>query len=294
MSSDRATTSWLRHRVEEGPLLVVPGAANALGARVIEDAGFEVVYISGAGIANTFYGGPDIGLVTLTEVVSHVSAIRDAIALPLIVDADTGFGNAIGVSHTVRLLERAGADAIQLEDQESPKRCGHFEGKRLISRADMIQKVHAAVDSRNDDVVIIARTDARAVEGLDSAIDRANAYIEAGADVAFIEAPQSIEEIQALLNRVDAPQLINLVEGGRTPAPSTEQLARFRIALFANIALQGAAYGMQTVLAELKIHDAITPKMQSMIVGWEERQRLVRKPAFDELEERYASRDSTA
>jgi 2-methylisocitrate lyase-like PEP mutase family enzyme len=289
MSPDRTTTSWLRHRIGQGPLLVAPGAANALSARVIEDVGFEVVYVSGAGIANTYYGSPDIGLVTLTEVVSHVSAIRDAVALPLIVDADTGFGNAVGVSHAMRLLERAGADAIQLEDQESPKRCGHFEGKRIISRSEMIQKVHAAVDSRNNHVVVIARTDARAVEGLDSAIDRANSYIEAGADVAFVEAPQSIEEVRSLLVRIDAPQAINLVEGGQTPTPTAEQLAQFRIALFANIALQGAAYGMKAVLEELKIHQAITPKIESMVVGWSERQRLVRKPLFDELEQRYAS-----
>lgn len=289
MSRARETTAWLRERIAAGPTLVVPGAANALGARVIEDTGFEAVYVSGAGIANTFHGTPDIGLVTLTELAAHVSAIRDAVEVPLLVDADTGFGNAIGVSHATRVLERAGADAIQLEDQQSPKRCGHFDGKRLIPVAEMVQKVRAALDSRSGNLVIIARTDARASDGLDAAIDRANAYIDAGADVAFVEAPESLDEFQVLLDRVRAPQVINLVEGGRTPLVALEQLSGFRIALFANIALQGAVYGMQRVLGELRAERAITPAMASMIVGWQERQRLVRKPEFDELDRRYES-----
>jgi 2-methylisocitrate lyase-like PEP mutase family enzyme len=279
----------LRQRIAAGPTLIVPGAANALGARVIEDTGFEAVYVSGAGIANTFHGTPDIGLVTLTELSAHVSAIRDAVKLPLLVDADTGFGNAVGVSHATRVLERAGADAIQLEDQQSPKRCGHFEGKRLIPVAEMVQKVHAALDSRDGDLLIIARTDARASEGLEAAIDRANSYIDAGADVAFVEAPETLDEVQVLLDRVRAPQVINLVEGGRTPLVPVDQLSGFRVALFANIALQGAVYGMQQALRELKAERAITPAMASMIAGWHERQRLVRKPEFDELDRRYES-----
>ena len=292
MSAATSPTAGLRQRVERGPVLVVPGAANALGARVIEEVGFEAVYVSGAGIANTFFGVPDIGLVTLTEVASHVAAMRDAVALPLIVDADTGFGNAVGVAHTVRVLERAGADAIQLEDQESPKRCGHFEGKRLVSRAEMIQKVHAAVDARRDgDLVIIARTDARAVEGLDAALERAAAYVDAGADVAFIEAPQSAEELLSLPRRLAVPQVVNLVEGGRTPLLPVSDLGEFRIALYANISLQAAVFGMQTVLTQLKAHGAVTPEMRAAIVDWPERQRIVRKPSFDELEERYALRD---
>lgn len=289
MSPAPSPTKWLRQRITEGPVLVVPGAANALGARVIEEAGFEAVYLSGAGIANTFYGIPDIGLVTLSEVSAHVAAVREAITLPLIVDADTGFGNAIGVAHTVRILERAGADAIQLEDQESPKKCGHFEGKRIISCPEMVQKVHAAVDSRrNDDFVIIARTDARAVEGLDKAVERAQAYIDAGADVAFIEAPQSVEEVRALPTLLSAPQVVNLVEGGRTPMLPLGELSGFRIALFANIALQASIKGMQDVLGLLHAAGSITPEMQERVVGWDERQRMVRKPAFDLLEDRYA------
>jgi 2-methylisocitrate lyase-like PEP mutase family enzyme len=290
MASALNTTSWLRQRVVDGPLLIVPGAANALSARVIEDVGFEAVYLSGAGIANTFYGVPDIGLVTLTDLCSHVSAIRDAISLPLIVDADTGFGNPVGVSHAVRILERAGADAIQIEDQESPKKCGHFEGKRVIAVDDMVQKIRAAVDSRsNADLVIIARTDARVVEGVEAATERARRYIDAGADVAFIEAPQNKEEVLLLPQLVNAPQVINLVEGGRTPWLPLAELSGFRIALFANLSLQASIKGMHEVLVRLLADGGISDEMSGMIAGWDERQRIVRKPAFDELEERYAA-----
>jgi 2-methylisocitrate lyase-like PEP mutase family enzyme len=284
-----STTAWLRARISRGPLLVVPGTANALGARVIEDVGFEALYVSGAGIANTFLGVPDIGLVTLTEVAQHVAAIRDAVALPLIVDADTGFGNAVGVGHTVRSLERAGADAVQIEDQEFPKRCGHFDGKRLVSVGEMVQKVHAAVDARrNDDLVIIARTDARASEGLEAALERAAAYLEAGADVAFIEAPETVEELLSLPLRLRAPQVVNLVEGGRTPLLPVSDLVEFRIALFANLSLQASVFGMQTVLRQLLDGGTFTSEMSSMIAGWTERQRLVRKSDFDALESTYA------
>ena len=162
----------------------MPGAANALFARVIEDLGFEAVYVTGAGIANMHLGAPDIGLTTLTEIADTVAAIADAVELPLLVDADTGFGNALNMMRTVRVLERAGAAGIQIEDQVFPKKCGHFAGKDVIALDEMVQKVKAAVDARHDqDLQIIARTDARAVAGLDRAIERAQALIEAGADV---------------------------------------------------------------------------------------------------------------
>lgn len=180
-------TPSLRRRLEEDRLLVLPGAANALTARMIEDAGFEAVYVTGAGIANTFLGVPDIGLLTLTQLADHVASMSDAVSIPLVVDIDTGFGNAVGVGHTVRVLERAGASALQIEDQTFPKRCGHFSGKEVVSRDEMVGKIHAAVDARrSDDLLIIARTDAAAVHGLDDVIDRANAYQEAGADVLFV------------------------------------------------------------------------------------------------------------
>lgn len=168
--------------------LLLPGVPNALTALVAQDLGFDAVYLTGAGLTNTYLGLPDIGLISLPEVVANTAAVADAVDLPLVVDADTGFGNAIAVARTVRVLERAGAAGLQLEDQVAPKRCGHFDGQEVISAAEMVQKIHAAVDARSDEnTVIIARTDARANHGLDAALDRAAAYAAAGADVLFIE-----------------------------------------------------------------------------------------------------------
>ena len=277
----------LRDVVSSGRTLVVPGAPNALPARLVEEAGFEAVYVTGAGLANTFFASPDVGLVSLAEVVAHVSAIRDAVDIPIIVDADTGYGNAVNVAHTVRRLERAGADAVQLEDQTFPKRCGHFAGKDVISEAEMVQKIKAAVDSRNDpDLLVVARTDARGVHGLTAACDRGNAYRAAGADVVFVEGPQSEDEITIVAKTVDAPKVLNLVEGGVTPhLPQwrIEELG-FAIALYANLPLLAALRGMRDVLAHLRsgAEDGRPP-----VATWEERQALVRKPAFDEMERRY-------
>jgi len=281
---------WLAERIRTGPLLVAPGAANALAARVIEDTGFEAVYVTGAGIANSFLGVPDLGLVTLTELELHVAAIRDAVDLPLIVDADTGFGNPIGVARAVRILARAGADAIQLEDQVSPKRCGHFEGKEIVSQAEMVRKVEAAVDARPDErILIIARTDAASAIGFDAAIERAQAYVAAGADATFVEAPGTEEEVLAIPSRVPGPAVINLVEGGLTPLLPTGELEAFRIAIFANAALQGAIRGMQRVLATLRETGSLAAAAEDL-APWDERQRLVRKAAFDTLETRYATK----
>lgn len=282
------TTAVLRRRLQQGTVLAVPGAANALTARMIVEAGFEAVYVTGAGIANTFLGKPDIGLVTLTELAMHVAAIRDAVDVPLIVDGDTGFGNAISVRRTVRELERAGADAIQIEDQQFPKKCGHFSGKQLITTAEMMQKVHAATDARADsNLLIVARTDARASEGFEAAIDRARAYVEAGADVTFVEAPQTVAEICAVPSLLSVPQIINFVEGGKTPILPLDQVNEFAIALFANAALQGAIKGTQTVLSRLR-ESGLLSGLDSILTPWGERQRLVDKPYFDRLEERYS------
>src|ERR671932_773312 len=182
----------LRALVEARRAAIVPGAANALAARVIEDLGFEAVYVTGAGVTNSFLGVPDLGFISLPELAQHTAAIRDAVELPIIVDADTGFGNALNVRHTIRTLERAGASAVQIEDQVSPKRCGHFSGKEVVPAAEMAAKVKAAVDARHDpDLLVVARTDARAVEGFEAAIERAARYVEAGADVTLVEGPPS-------------------------------------------------------------------------------------------------------
>jgi 2-methylisocitrate lyase-like PEP mutase family enzyme len=238
--------------------------------------------VTGAGIANTHLAAPDIGLVTLTELRATVEAIADAVDLPMIVDADTGFGNPLNVARTVRTLERAGAAAIQLEDQVTPKKCGHFAGKAVIPTRDMTDKIRAAVDARREDVCIIARTDARAVEGFEPAIERAHAYREAGADVLFIEAPRSVEELRAIPARVNAPHVVNLVEGGLTPLLSAAALPEFAIVLFANIALQAALWGMQGVLAHVRRTGSIT-NLGDRIASWDERQRIVRKDVYDAL-----------
>ncbi len=203
-----ATT--LAHRVvtarDRRAPLVLPGVYDALSARLAEAAGFEAIYLTGAGLANARFGVPDIGLVTLDGLVDHVAAIDDVVDAALVVDADTGFGNAVNVTHAVRRLERAGADAIQLEDQVMPKKCGHFAGKAVIDAEEMERKLQAALDARrSDDTLIIARTDARATHGLDAALERAERYRAAGADVIFVEAPTSTDELRAVAAAIDAP-----------------------------------------------------------------------------------------
>jgi 2-methylisocitrate lyase-like PEP mutase family enzyme len=281
-----------RERVAKRDGLLMPGAANALSARVIEDLGFEAVYLSGAGLTNSYLGLPDLALVGLSEIVQHTATIRDAVELPIVVDADTGFGNALNVRHTVRQLERAGASAIQIEDQVSPKRCGHFAGKYVIALGEMLGKVKAAVDARQDpDLMILARTDARAALGLEAAIDRAAAFIETGADITFVEAPESVQEMRLIAERLPAPQLVNMVVGGRTPIVDLADLKAmgYTLVLYANAALQGAVYGMREALGLLK--DTGRLDESAPVASFAERQRLVRKPLFDELEKRYASED---
>jgi len=284
------TGKVLRDKLQERRGLLVPGAANALAARIIEDLGFEAVYVSGAGITNTFWGMPDLGFVSLTEMAQHTATIREAVNVPIVVDADTGFGNALNVRHTVRVLERAGADAIQLEDQTMPKRCGHFDNKSVISTEEMVGKVKAAVDARSSrDLLIIARSDALAVEGFDATVERVQRYIEAGADVTFVEAPQDTEEIRKIPQLLSVPQVVNIVVGGKTPVVGQEELAamRYGLVLYANVALQGAIAGMQTALKQLKATGRVDGA-SSAIASFTERQRLVKKPFFDELDRKYS------
>jgi 2-methylisocitrate lyase-like PEP mutase family enzyme len=281
----------LRGMLARRETILLPGAANALAARVIEDIGFKAIYVSGAGVTNTYLGVPDIGLISVTELADHVSAMREAVLLPLIVDADTGFGNAINVTRTVKMLERSGASAIQLEDQDFPKRCGHFSGKHVIARAEVVQKIHAAVDTRTDpDLVIMARTDAIAVHGFDDAMDRAAAYIEAGADMTFVEAPRTEEQLREIPKRLPVPQVINIVAGGLTPMIELDALKKmgFAMVLYANAALQASVAGMQKVLGHLNTRGSLEGIMP-FLAGFEERQRLVSKPHFDALEKKYSS-----
>jgi 2-methylisocitrate lyase-like PEP mutase family enzyme len=273
-----------------GPLLL-PGAPDALTARVIEALGFEAVYITGAGVTNARLGVPDLGLITLSELADTVEGVREAVALPIVVDADTGFGGPLNVRRTVQTLERRGANAIQLEDQTFPKRCGHFTGTEVIPAADMVAKLDAALDARADEsLLIIARTDARQMLGLEAALERAALYREAGADVIFVEAPRTADELAEIGRRIDAPLVVNMVEGGATPQLSAGELSAlgFAIVLYANAALRGAVHGMQAVLEHLKRTGSTAGALEQMI-GWEERQRLVGKPLFDALGERYAT-----
>ena len=270
--------------------LLVPGAANALTARIIEDAGFEAIYITGAGIANTLLGAPDIWLVTMTEIAGVTGTISEISDLPLVVDMDTGFGNALNTHRTVKVLERAGAAAVQIEDQVFPKKCGHFDGKGVIPTAEMAQKVRAASEARDDpNFLIIARTDARAIEGMDAALERAQRYIEAGADLTFVEAPTSVEEMRAITSALDVPQVANMVVGGRTPLLDQVALAEigFSLILYANTPLQAAMRAMGDVLGALK-RDGNLDAVRDRLAEFDERQRFVHKDVYDALEKRYA------
>jgi len=283
------STTKLKKLVGERQALTVPGAANALFARVAEEVGFPVVYATGAGIANMHLGAPDIGLTTLTEVAAVLAAMVDAVSIPVIVDADTGFGNPVNMVHTVRVLERAGAAAIQIEDQVFPKKCGHFVGKDVIHAEEMIQKIKAAVDSRHDgDLQIIARTDARAVEGLAPAIERAQRFVEAGADITFVEAPLSIEELGRIAKEIAVPQVANIVHGGRTPDPGHAAFAKmgFAIVLYANAGLQAALHACTEVFSRLKA-DGSLANVGDRLASFESRQRSVNKDRWDKLESKY-------
>ncbi|WP_370400421.1 isocitrate lyase/PEP mutase family protein [Sulfitobacter sp. JB4-11] len=278
-----------RTRIARRDAMILPGAGNALTAQVIADQGFDAIYVTGAGIANTYLGAPDIGLVTLTELVGTVSAIAEITDLPLVVDIDTGFGNAINAQRTVRMIERAGAAAVQMEDQVFPKKCGHFAGKAVIPLNEAVSKVKAAVDAREDaNTLVIARTDARAIHGLNAALDRAEAFVEAGADMTFVEAPTSLQEMQAITTRLSVPQVANMVVGGKTPLTAQADLAGlgFSLVLYANTPLQAAMRAMSDVLAALKADGDVT-RVIDKLADFEERQRLVNKQGYDVLEARY-------
>ena len=280
----------MRRELVAGAGHIMPGAANALAARMIEAAGYKMMMVSGAAVANTYLGMPDIGLVSVTELAAHVAAIREAVNIPILADADTGFGNAINARRTVKLLERAGANAIMLEDQTFPKRCGHFEGKDVIPKQEMVSKLRAAADARVDpDLMILARTDARAVEGFEAALDRARAYQEAGADFLFVEAPLTKEELLAIPREVPGIHLCNMVIGGKTPLLPREELAQagYAVVLYANAALQASLLAMQQVLAHLRDTGSIAG-IESKLMMFAERQRVLDAAKFSELEQRYA------
>lgn len=260
----------LRARLKAPPLLLAPGVYDALSALLAEQAGFEALYLSGASIAYTRLARSDVGLTTYSEVEDTLARITDRVRLPVIVDADTGFGNAVNVQRTVRGFERAGAAMIQLEDQAFPKRCGHLDGKAVIPAAEMAGKLRAALDARvSADTLILARTDALALEGLDVALDRAEAYLACGVDALFIEALRTPAQMDAACARFAGrvPLLANMVEGGQTPIESAAQLqARgFRIAIFPGGTARAVAHTLQGYFASLKTHVSTTPWRAQML-----------------------------
>lgn len=281
----------LRERLAEPRIVLAPGVCDALTAAIAAEAGFEALYVSGAAIAYTRLGRPDIGLVAMTEVADHVVRIADRVDVPLIVDADTGYGNALNVQRTVRTFERAGAAMIQLEDQTFPKRCGHLDGKAVIPAAEMVGKIRAAVDARRSArTLILARTDAAALEGLQAALDRARAYAEAGADALFVEAPRTREDLARIPAALGGtrPLLANMVEGGRTPvlaAPELEAIG-FRIVIFPGgivRALAGTARDFYATLAAARTTEPFRDRMLDL-AGLND---LIGTPAMLELGKKY-------
>jgi 2-methylisocitrate lyase-like PEP mutase family enzyme len=279
----------LNERLKAGPALLCPGVYDALSAALAEDAGFEAVYLSGASIAYTALGAPDIGLVSMTEVVDVLARIRERIKIPIIVDGDTGFGNALNTQRTVRLFERAGASVIQLEDQTFPKRCGHLQDKTLIPAAEMAGKIRAAVDAR-DTMLIMARTDAIAVEGIDAALDRAEQYLSAGADILFIEAPENREQMESVTRRFSArvPLLANMVEGGRTPIASADELGAmgFRIVIFPGGTVRSVVFTMREYFSALKANGT-TASFRNRMLDFRGLQDMLGTPAILEAGRAY-------
>ncbi|HMM21151.1 MAG TPA: isocitrate lyase/PEP mutase family protein [Selenomonadales bacterium] len=258
----------LRRLLAAPELIVAPGAYDAWSARLVEFSGFPVIYMTGYGVSASTLGQPDIGLITMSEMIAQVRNISACTSIPLIADGDTGYGGILNVVRTVAEYETAGASAIQLEDQLFPKRCGHMEGKQLIPQAEMISKIKAAVHARKDpDFVIIARTDARAVEGFPSALSRAQAYADAGADVIFFEAPQSVDEMRDVAKTIAKPLLANMVEKGKTPLLTGKELTAlgFKIAIYPVSALYAATKNVLALLASLKEQDTTAGFADGMV-----------------------------
>ena len=278
-------------RLRQDRILVAPGIFDGLSALIAARAGFEALYLSGASIAYTRFGRSDLGLVSVTEVVETLAAIRERVELPIIADGDTGFGNALNVMRTVRLFERAGANAIQIEDQVTPKRCGHLDGKALIPAAEMVGKIKAALDARRSaETLIVARTDSVAAEGLDAALERAERYAEAGCDLLFVEAPPGVDDLRKIASRLGAraPLLANMVEGGKTPILSADELAKlgYRVAIFPGGLARAVARCMIEYFDSLKAHGTTTP-FRARMLDFEALNALIGTPELLKLGSAY-------
>ncbi|UTR12050.1 isocitrate lyase/PEP mutase family protein [Evansella sp. LMS18] len=277
-------------QLSDGEFITAPGAYDALGAKMIEETGFPAVYMTGAGVSYSSLGKPDLGLLTLTEMAQRAAYMSEAINIPIIADADTGFGNPLNVIRTVREYERAGVSVIQIEDQDFPKKCGHMKNKKLVPTEDMVQKIYAAVDARTDaDFLIMARTDARGVEGLEEALERGERYKEAGADIVFIEAPQSVEELREIPARLKDVYLIaNMVEGGKTPIIDAHTLHEFgfSLSIYPNALTRFIVPQVMKLLKNLK-EKGTTSDFHSEMYMFNELNELVGLSYFESIQEKY-------
>ena len=292
LSTGRAPRARLRELLSAGPPLMAPGAYDALSARLVEQAGFDCVYMTGFGTTASLIGRPDVGLLSGSEMVENARRIVAAVDLPVIADADTGYGNAINVVRTVQLYEQAGVAGIQLEDQVMPKKCGHMSGKQLIGADEMVGKLRAAVEARRDpDLLVIARTDAVAVTGTDDAIARARAFADAGADVLFVEAPTSEADIERVATELRgvAPLVFNWAEGGRTPPLSLERITElgFALVIYPIGTLLAATAGMRSLLATLK-RDGVPTAALDDVTAFGEFTDLIGLPLVQRLEQRFS------
>jgi 2-methylisocitrate lyase-like PEP mutase family enzyme len=285
----RSTTA-LRQLLDGDEIVVAPGVYDGLSARLAARAGFPAVYATGGGIARSL-GYPDLGLLGMTEVIEHLIPIVEAAAVPVIADADTGYGNALNVHRTVRAFERAGVAALHLEDQTFPKRCGHLDDKAVVPATEMVQKLRAARDAAADrDFVLIARTDARAVEGLDAALERAHAYADAGADVIFVEAPESVAEIEAIARRLPYPKLINMFQGGKTPLLPIARLRElgYRIVIIPSDLQRAAIRAMEDTLAAIR-RDGHSAALADRMASFTEREEIVDTSLYLARDRRFAT-----
>lgn len=279
----------LKSMLKANKPLVIPGVYDAIGAKIAEKVGFEAMFQTGYGTSATLFGMPDYGFIGATETIDNARRICRAVSVPVIVDSDTGYGNALSVWKLVRELESAGASGIFLEDQRWPKRCGHMQGKEVITQEEYTEKLGAAVDSRQSkDFIIVARTDARATEGLDAAIERSLQNKKTGADAIFIEAPRSLEEMNIIGKAINAPLVANMIEGGATPINSAETLHKlgFKIILYPLSVLFANTFATMSILKELK-KTGTTTKFKQKVVNFDQFNDLVELPKFQKLEKKY-------
>ena len=284
-----AARQKFRDLIRADRLIRAPGVVDPISAKLVEAANFEAVYVTGGGISRSM-GFPDVGLVTANEMLERVRLITEAVSIPTIADIDTGYGNAINLIRTVRSFEDAGVAAIHVEDQVTPKKCGHYSGKALVSIDEMVLKIRAAIEARRDpNLVIIARTDARAVEGLNAAIERSKAYVAAGADMLFFEAPESFEDMCKVAEAVKTPLLLNMFGGGKTPAVAMKDLQRigYRVVIFPSQLQRASIKAMQKALEILKRDDLSDGEDSELMVSFQERDRIVGLDRIKELEKRY-------